>query len=115
MTQEQLQHAAKALLGTAGLIGEGMYLPKAFIVDGKPYWFLNAARRAAYGTNLPIEVMTIEYAWKYGRRNDGKELQRNHVAWQFDQTGATFEGRLFVSTHSPLAGIVTNPIIVIDL
>ena len=113
MKQEQLKHAADILLTSQCLIGgeEPKFLPKIFIVNGHCYYFLNAARRAAYGTNYPIVVMTIEDAWKIGARLHRGSLKQDNVAWEFDQTGETFGGRLFDEPNSPLAQMVNIPII----
>ncbi|MBR7155010.1 MAG: hypothetical protein IKD12_06905 [Paludibacteraceae bacterium] len=113
MTELQRQHAAEFLLRTKELLGgdDPKFLPKVFVVEGKCYLFLNAARRAAFGTDLPIEVMTIEDAWEISRHMPADTLDTNEVEWNFDQTGSTFDGRLFANFGSIMAGMVPNPIV----
>lgn len=113
MTQEQLQHAAEVLLGTKALTGgdEPKFLPKIYIVNGKCSLFLNAARREAYGTTYPIEVMTIEEAWAIVHAKDGKRLDPKEVEDNFDTVGSTYEGRLFCDQMFIMPGMVPNPVI----
>ena len=113
MKQEVLKHAADLLLTSKRLTGgdEPKYLPKIFIVNGHCYYYLNAARRAAYGTNYPIVVMTIEEAWEISTLLHRDSLKQEDVAWEFDQTGETFNGRLFDDRRSILANMVKNPVI----
>ena len=94
MTEQQKQHAAEVLIHSKELTGgdEPKFLPKVFVVDGHCYMFLNAARRAAYGTEHPIEVMTIEEAWQIHLHMPADTLDKKAVAWDFDQTGSTFSG-----------------------
>ena len=71
MTEQQKQHAAEVLINNSMMLlgsteEDPKYLPKVFVVNGKCYWFLNVARRAAFGTKHPIEVMTIEEADQHG-------------------------------------------------
>ena len=113
MNQQKLEHAAEVLLHSKSLTGgdEPKYLPKIFIVAGKQYWFLNAARRAAYGTKHIIHVMTIEDAWEIYTHLHRDSLKKDHVAWEFDQTGETFNGRLFDERGSVFANSVNIPIV----
>ena len=113
MTQEVLEKAAKVLLSSRGLTGgdDPKYLPKIYIVDGHCYWFLNVARRAAYGTNHVIHVMTIEEAWEIYTHLNRSTLKQEVVAWDLDQTGFTFDGRLFNDNKSIYADMSTNPIV----
>ena len=113
MTREKLEYAAHALLMSMKLTGgdEPKYLPKIYIVDGHCYFFLNAARRAAYGTHHPIVVMTIEEAWEIHTHLHRDSLKKDHVAWEFDQTGETFNGRLFDDKRSVFANSVNIPIV----
>ena len=114
MTQQQLQHAAEVLLNSHWLISpkdELRYLPKVFIVNGKCYWFLNAAKRAAYGTNAVITVMSIEQAWQIHLHLHPDTLKTECIEKNFDQTGDTYQGRLFADPTSPLATMVNIPII----
>lgn len=85
------------LIGTKKLIGgtESKFLPKVYVVNGKCYVFLNAAKRAAFGTNYPIEVMTAEEAWEIFMHLPAYKLRKTDVEWDFDQTGSTFDGCLF--------------------
>jgi len=108
MTKEQIKQAADAILRSQGLLGTDMYLPKIFVVNGDIYYFLNAARRAAFGTEHPIEVMTIEEAYKcrYGFIPDNLAVAR-----EFNQEGDTFAGRLFMDEGSLTPQQVYNPII----
>ena len=117
MTQQQLQHAAEVLLNSHWLISpkdEVRYLPKVFIVNGKCYWFLNAAKRAAFGTNAVIHVMTIEQAWHIHLHLHPDTLKKECIEKNFDQTGDTFGGRLFDEPHSPLAQMVNIQIVPIE-
>ena len=112
MTEQQKQHAAEVLIHTKELTGgdDPKFLPKVFVVNGKCYMFLNAARRAAYGTSLTIEVMTIREAWEIYMHMSADTLNEKEVEWNFDQTGSTFDGRLFYD--NPItAGMVPNPVI----
>lgn len=111
MTEQEKQHAASVLLGTHQLLGgeDQRYLPKIFVVDGKCYMFLNAARRAAYRTPYAIEVMTIEDAWRIckGQR---ETLDTKAVEWDFDQSGTTFCGMLFCDSDVD-AITIPNPVV----
>ena len=113
MNQQQLEKAARILLNTKQLTGgdEPKFLPKIYIVNGECCLFLNAARRIAYGTQYPIEVMTIEEAWEIHTGLTRESLNRNHVAWEFDSTGSTFDGRLYCDNYAVLAGAVKNPVV----
>jgi len=113
MTEQQKQHAAEVLIHTKELLGgdDPKFLPKVFVVNGKCYMFLNAARRAAYGTSHPIEVMTIKEAWQIYMHMSPDTLNEKEVEWNFDQTGSTFNGQLFCDNHEVMAGMVQNPVI----
>ena len=113
MTQEQLKHAAQMLLNTKQITGgdEPKFLPKIYVVDGHCYLFLNAARRAAFGTEHTIEVMTIEQAWEIHTGLPADTLKKSEIASEFDSTGSTFDGRLFCDNYSVLAGMVPNPVV----
>ena len=87
------------------------FLPKVFVVDGHCYMFLNAARRAAYGTSLAIEVMTIREAWEIYTHLPADALKKDAVEWNFDQTGSTFNGQLFCDNREVMAGMVQNPVV----
>ena len=81
-----------------------------FVVNGKCYWFLNVARRAAFGTEHPIEVMTIKDAWEIHLHLPADTLKKECVDNNFDQTGSTYDGRLFYD--NPItADMVPNPVI----
>ena len=113
MTQEQLKHAAEVLINSKQLTGgdDPKFLPKIYVVDGHPHWFLNAARRIAYGTKFPIEVMTIEQAWEIHTGLSADTLKKSEIATEFDTTGSTFDGRLFCDNYSVIAGMVPNPVV----
>ena len=113
MTEQQKQHAADVLIHSKELTGgdEPKFLPKVFVVNGKCYWFLNVARRAAFGTEHPIEVMTIEEAWVLYMHLPADSLKKDAVEWNFDQTGSTFNGQLFCDNHEVMAGMVQNPVV----
>ena len=113
MTEQQKQHAAEVLIHSKELTGgdEPKFLPKVFVVDGHCYMFLNAARRAAYGTSLAIEVMTIREAWEIYMHMSADTLNEKEVQWDFDQTGSTFNGQLFCNNREVMAGAVQNPVI----
>lgn len=98
------------LLG--GTVEDPKYLPKVFVVNGKCYWFLNAARRAAYDTDHSIEVMTIGDAWEIYLHLPADTLKKECVDSNFNQTGDTFfDGRLFDDRDSIMACMVPNPVI----
>ena len=113
MTEQQKQHAAEVLIHTKELLGgdDPKFLPKVFVVDGHCYMFLNAARRAAYGTSLAIEVMTIRDAWEIYMHMSADTLNEKEVEWNFDQTGSTFNGQLFCDNHDVMVGMVQNPVV----
>ena len=113
MTEQQLQHAAEVLINSKELLGgdDSKYLPKVFVVNGKCYWFLNAARRAAFGTEYPIEVMTIEEAWQIHLHMPADTLKKECVDRDFDQLGSTFNGLLFCDNRKVTAGMVHNPVV----
>ena len=113
MTEQQKQHAAEVLIHSKELLGgdEPKFLPKVFVVDGHCYMFLNAARRAAYGTSLAIDVMTIREAWEIYMNMSADTLNEKEVEWNFDQTGSTFNGQLFCDNHEVMAGMVQNPVV----
>lgn len=116
MTEQQKQHAAEVLVkNSMMLLGstaeEPKYLPKVFVVNGKCYWFLNVARRAAFGTEHPIEVMTIGDAWEIHLHMSADTLNEKAVEWNFDQTGSTFSGLLFCDNREVMAGMVQNPVV----
>ena len=113
MTEQQKQHAAEVLIHSKDLTGgdEPKFLPKVFVVDGHCYMFLNAARRAAYGTSLAIEVMTIREAWEIYMHMSADTLNEKEVEWNFDQTGSTFNGQLFCDNREVMAGMVQNPVV----
>ena len=73
--------------------------------------FLNAARRAACGTSLAIEVMTIREAWEVYMHMSADTLNEKEVEWNFDQTGSTFNGQLFCDNREVMAGMVQNPVV----
>ena len=95
MNKTQQEYIARVLINAVDLLGEDMWLPKIYVVNGRPCWFLNAARRAAYGTNHPIEMMTIEQAYQIHFGRPWPMENRNQVVWGFDQTGETYDGFLF--------------------
>ena len=113
MTEQQKQHAAEVLIHSKELLGgdDPKFLPKVFVVDGHCYMFLNAARRAAYGTSLAIEVMTIREAWEIYMHMSADTLNEKAVEWNFDQTGSTFSGLLFCDNRTVMAGMVQNPVV----
>ena len=90
---------------------EPKFLPKVFVVNGKCYWFLNVARRAAFGTEHPIEVMTIGDAWEIHLHLPADTLKKECVDSNFDQTGSTFNGQLFCDNREVMAGMVQNPVV----
>ena len=114
MTEQQKQHAAEVLIHSKELLGgdDPKFLPKVFVVNGKCYWFLNVARRAAFGTEHPIEVMTIADAWEIHLHLPADTLKKECVDSNFDQTGdAYYDGRLFDDRNSILTSMVPNPVI----
>jgi len=103
MNAKQRLHAAKVLLGATELLGDDKWLPKVFVVDGHCYWFLNAARRAAYDVHVNIEVLTIREAWEIVNKEPWPITNKNRVDWAFDQTGETFNGYLFDHSYKVMA------------
>ena len=101
------------LLNTKQLTGgdDPKFLPKIYVVNGHCYLFLNAARRAAFGTEHTIEVMTIEEAFEIHTGLSADTLKKSEIAAEFDSTGSTFDGRLFCDNYSVLAGMVPNPVV----
>lgn len=113
MTEQQKQHAADVLIGTKALIGgeDGKYLPRLYVVNGKCYLFLNAARRASIGTEYPIDVLSIEEAWQTHLHLPADSLDREAVDWEFDSIGSTYDGCLFCDNKNIYPSMVPNPII----
>lgn len=113
MTEQQKQHAAEVLIGTKALNGgeDGKFLPKLYVVNGKCYMFLNVARRAALGTEYPIEVLSIEEAWQTHLHLSPDSLDREAVDWEWDSTGSTFDGCLFYDNKNIYPSMVPNPVI----
>ena len=113
MTEQQKQHAAEVLIHSKELLGgdDPKFLPKVFVVDGHCYMFLNAARRAAFGTEHPIEVMTIRDAWEIYMHMSADTLNQKEVEWNFDQTGSTFNGQLFCDNREVMTSMVPNPVV----
>lgn len=97
MTTDELIKASRTLLLHNNLAGENVYLPRVYVVNGKVCWFLNQARREAYGTDYEIEEVGIKTAMRIA---GGRELQMSDkVAWDFNQEGELFYGgRLFVDS-----------------
>ena len=77
------------------LLGNGLLLPKLYVVGNEHYWFLNAAKRAAYGTNRRVEVLHIEEAWQIVHNKKWVPAYKELVDWHFDQTGELYQGFLF--------------------
>lgn len=111
MTQEQKQHAAELLAKSSLIVGEENFLPKLFMVNGKFYWFYNVAKRAAYKTRYPIEVVTIEDVFDLMTNYDKKRISRGTILHEFDQAGSTFNGRLFENANSELAEMVNIKVV----
>lgn len=89
------EYAAHKLCNTRNLLGEGKCLPKIFVVNEHCYWYLNAAKRAAYGTKHPIEMLTINEAFEIVTRLPATAMKHDTVAWEFDQTGEIYTDNLF--------------------
>ena len=113
MTEQQKQHAAEVLIGTKALNGgeDGKFLPKLYVVNGQCYMFLNVARRAALGTEYPIEVLSIEEAWQTHLHLPAGSLDQKAVDWEWDSTGSTYDGCLFCDNKNIYPGMVPNPVI----
>ena len=111
MTQEQKQHAADLLARSWWLVGEDNFLPKVFMVNGKCYWFYNVAKRAAYKTRHPIEVVTIEDVFDLMNKDDQRHINRGTILHEFDQKGQTFGGRLFNNMNSEIAEMVNVKVV----
>lgn len=96
MTKEIKKKMCELLVSRSMLINGGRLLPKIYVVGDRPYWFLNVAKRAAYGTKHPIEVIDILDAYKVVPQRMVDEAARHGIGYYFDQTGETFsDGRLF--------------------
>ena len=89
------EYAAHKLCNTRNLLSDGKCLPKIFVVNEHCYWYLNAAKRAAYGTNHPIEMLTINEAFEIVTRLPATAMKHDTVAWEFDQTGDIYLDNLF--------------------
>ena len=112
MTQEQKKNAAEVLFRSIRLVGGDMHLSKIFVVNGQCYWFLNAAKRAAVGTDYPIEVLTFEEAYRIHTGKANAIVPRNAIAWEFNQTGECFDGgKLFCDNYQLTASMVKNEIL----
>lgn len=111
MTNETKQRISELLLNNSELLGKELLMPKVFVVNDHPYWFLNVARRAAYGTEYPIEVITIEAAYETVHKKPASMMDRSKVEWNFDQTGDTYGGALFAG-GTLLADMCKVPVIV---
>lgn len=111
MNEKQKQHAADLLMSSGFIVGSDHLLPKIYVVNGDCYWFLNAARRAAYGTSHDIEVVTIEEAMRMNGINP-LLVRRSRILQNFDQLGETYyDGRLYNSLSSVQASAVRNRVI----
>lgn len=113
MNTETRQYAANLLLKSKQLTGgdDPKFLPRIYVANGKCYYFLNAARRAVVGTQYPIEVMTIEEAYKIMHNKEFSAAMRDMVAWNFNTTGSTYKGgNLFRDNNTIKASLVPNPI-----
>ena len=112
MTNELKKYASEVLLKSKQLNGgdDPKFLPRIYVANGKCYYFLNAARRAVVGTNSPIEVITIEEAYKIVHNNTFSATMRDMVAWNIDTTGKTYKGYLFCDNKNIIASQVPNPI-----
>lgn len=112
MTNELKKHASEVLLRSKQLIGgdDSKFFPRIYVANGKCYYFLNVARRAVVGTNHPIEVITIEEAYKIVHNKELSAAMRDMVAWNIDTTGKTYKGCLFCDNKNIIASQVSNPI-----
>lgn len=72
-----------------------IYLPQVYIVDGKLFWFLNAAKRAAYNYHSKVDSMDVHEAFMLikGRRMSAKE--QSQIEWNINQKGEDYNGFLF--------------------
>lgn len=72
-----------------------IYLPIVYLVDGKMYWFLNAAKRAAFNYRSKIESMDVHEAFMLinGRKMTAQE--QSQVEWDLIQRGEDYNGFLF--------------------
>lgn len=93
------------------LTADHKLMPMVFVVNNRPYWFLNAARRAAFKTKYPIEIIGIEAAYEWNTGHSRKELNKHDVNWHFDQKGETFNGQLFEDLIGVMADSVNIKII----
>jgi len=95
MTENVKHRVAKFLMECDNIIGDKRHLPMAYIVGEHIYIFLNAARREAFCSELPIERMTIEEA---AYIHTGVQLPyetERSVSYDFDQHGELFGACLF--------------------
>ena len=95
MTDEVRKKMCHMLMTKRGLVGEDLLMPKVYVVNGHPYWFLNAAKRAAYKTPYAIEVINIEEAYEVHTGKKWNPIEKGKVAWGVNQTGETYNGFLF--------------------
>lgn len=113
MTNEVRTKMCRMLCNKRELAPDGKLMPKVYVVNDRPYWFLNVAKRAAYGTDYPIEVIGIEEAFEWHTGLNRSALPKHEVNWQFDQKGATYDGRLFdegisITAESAKVRIITE-------
>lgn len=87
-----LQGAAYA---PSPLSRDKIYLPQVYIVDGKLFWMLNAAKRAAYNYHSKVESMDVNEAFMLinGRRMSIQD--QTQIEWNINQKGEDYNGFLF--------------------
>lgn len=93
MTDYMQHKAMMALMTSRKMFHDDRYIPKVYVVGKSIYWFLNAARRAAYCENHIIEEMTVEQA--FAMYHDGAQIDQSLINRTFDQRGETFGPFLF--------------------
>ena len=98
MDEKAKQKAARLLVRSQQLFAEGLYAPKIYTVGEHTYWFLNAARRAAYIEGKPIETMSIAQAFLLYTGQPMTSDQKERIYKRLDQNGETYGEFLFCDT-----------------
>ena len=99
IAQRFLASSKMLLQGTGyaptSLSRDKIYLPIVYLVDGRMYWFLNAAKRAAYNYHSKVDAMDIYEAFMLINSRKMTAQEQSQVEWDFNQKGETYNGFLF--------------------
>lgn len=106
MTDKVKQRAANAIMKSFRVFSEDTslkrYVPQIYVVGDSLYWFLNAARRAAYCEKKPIEALTFleAYMLTHGGKQPPKKQYKMKIG--LDQTGEVYWNYLFIDSLVPV-------------